>query len=317
MEEQQNNERSSRQEIGRVLTIVLKVILVIIALQLLLPTLAAVVGVLTALFGLTIGGMVLVPAFGYELLGGSTAWTWVLCVSLALAGLMPLYMLLHWLVQWIREHKHPGLRFWLITLLIWFLSLCGLAASVGKVLLVNGTDWISMLRVMEEWDEDEEAMVTESRMLEPFDAINLSGAVKADIRVGLPQEVTVRYDRADGIETEVQDGTLMVSGNGDHSGRLSISVPSLHALALSGAGKVELSGATDSLRLDVSGAGKVDADKLTVTHLHANISGAAKAEVFVTGTLRAQASGAGKLEYKGNPQVLQSLSIGAGSIKRD
>lgn len=146
-------ERISRQGVGRVLSIVLKAILIIIAIQILLPVLGVVFGLLMAFFGVSIGGMALVPALGLELLGGSVGWTWVLCLSIIAAIGLPIYMIVHWIVKWSRERKHPGLRFWVITILIWLLSLGGLTASLVKVVQMNGDNITTIIQTMDNWED--------------------------------------------------------------------------------------------------------------------------------------------------------------------
>ena len=306
----------TRQGVGRVLTIVLKAILIIIAVQLFFPVLAVVFGLLVAFFGISIGGIAVIPALGLELFDGSTAWTWLLCLSVAVAVCMPIFMIVYWIVKYSREHRHPSLRFWLISLLVWVLSLCGLVASADKALKVNNTDWATVMEYLDEIDDDA-SIVNEVREVDAFHAIELSGAMKAEIHVGQPQEVKVRFDRLGEVETTVEDGVLRVVGKGNHGGRAVISVPTLDALSLSGASKIDIDGDVDSLRLDAVGASKIDAEELTVKDLHLNVSGASKAEVYVTGTLWAQAAGASKITYHGNPEVLQSLAVGASRIKRD
>ena len=150
-------ERISRQGVGRVLTIVLKAILIIIAIQILLPVLGVVFGLLMAFFGVSIGGMALVPALGLELLGGSVGWTWVLCLSIIVAVGLPIYMIVHWIVKWSRERKHPSLRFWVITILIWLLSLGGLTASLVKVVKMNENNITTIIQTMDNWEELDEA----------------------------------------------------------------------------------------------------------------------------------------------------------------
>ena len=103
-------ERINRQGVGRVLAIVLKAILIIIGIQLLLPVLAVLFGLLMAFFGVSIGGMALVPALGFNLMGGSVGWTWILCLSIGVAVIMPIYMITHWIVKYSRERKHRLLR---------------------------------------------------------------------------------------------------------------------------------------------------------------------------------------------------------------
>lgn len=145
--------RISRQGVGRVLTIVLKAILIIIALQLLLPVLGVAFALLMAVFGISIGGMALVPALGLELFGGSIAWMCVLCLSIIAAVGLPVYMIVHWIVKYSRERKHPNLRFWVIILLLWFFSLGGLVASAAKAVQVNGSNITTIIETLDDMDE--------------------------------------------------------------------------------------------------------------------------------------------------------------------
>ena len=140
-------ERFNRQGMGRVLAIILKVILIIIAIQVLTPVLAVLFGLLMAVLGISLGGAALVPAIGFTLTG-SAAWTWVLSLSLICAIVMPLVMIIHWIVKFAREHKHPSLRFWVITLLLWFLSIGGLIASGIQILAANGQTISSLLLLL-------------------------------------------------------------------------------------------------------------------------------------------------------------------------
>lgn len=144
-------ERFNRQGLGRVLAIILKVILIIIAIQILAPVLAVLFGLLMAIFGLSLGGAALVPAIGFTLTG-SAAWTWVLSLSLICAIVMPLVMIIHWIVKFARERKHPSLRFWVITLFLWFLSIGGLIASGIQILAANGQTLSSLLLLLNALD---------------------------------------------------------------------------------------------------------------------------------------------------------------------
>jgi len=146
-------ERISRQGVGRVLTIVLKAILIIIGIQLFFPVLAVVFGFMAAIFGISVGGMALIPAFGTALFGGSTAWTWVLALSAIAAVGLPIYMLVYWIVKWSRERKHPSARFWLITILIWLLSLVGLTATAVKALNTNSAAVVTVIEAMDNLDD--------------------------------------------------------------------------------------------------------------------------------------------------------------------
>ena len=309
-------DRINRQGIGRVISIILKAILIIIAIQVLFPALAVIFALLMAFFGISIGGMALVPALGFELFGGSTAWTWVLCLSVVVALAMPVYMIVHWIVKYSRERKHPSLRFWIIAILVWLLSLGGLIASAAKALQVNGTDIVTVLETLDDLDDDA-YLIREVRETEPFNAIDAAGAVKLEVYVGEPQAVNVRYAQSGAVTTEVVDGVLKICGVDNHCGKAVINVPSLEAINLTGASRAEVHGLTDELRANISGASKLDADDLWVKNMHITVSGAGKAELNVTDSLWAQAMGASKIEYQGHPSVQQSISLGASKIHRN
>ena len=138
-------ERINRQGVSRVITILLKAVLVLIAIQLLFPVLAAIFGILMGFFGLSIGGIALIPALGFELATLSTGWTWTLALSLFVAGAIPVFIVVYWIVRWLREHKNPSLAFWLITLLIWMISIAGMIVAGIHIFAANSADLFNMI----------------------------------------------------------------------------------------------------------------------------------------------------------------------------
>ena len=162
-------ERFNRQSVGRVLTIIFKAILIVIAIQLLIPVLAVLFGLLMALFGISVGGLAILPAL--PMLGWTigAGWMCLLVLSLIVVVAMPFYMIVHWIVKWSREHKHPSVKFWIITLLIWLLSFGGLAAAgvhiintndnaVGAITtIINDLDDLDDLDELDELDALDEA----------------------------------------------------------------------------------------------------------------------------------------------------------------
>jgi hypothetical protein len=85
---------------------------------------------------------------------------------------------------------------------------------------------------------------------------------------------------------------------------------------ISGASQVKLFGSASSLDIDVSGAAGLEAIELEAGSVTADISGAAKARINVTGDLSAEVSGAASLSYKGQPVLKSSDISGAGSLKK-
>ena len=69
--------------------------------------------------------------------------------------------------------------------------------------------------------------------------------------------------------------------------------------------------------ISLSGAGSIDAEHLVVQDMHINCAGASEAELNVQRSLWAQAAGASKITYEGNPAIKQSMAVGGSVIKRD
>ncbi|MGZ8631547.1 MAG: head GIN domain-containing protein [Actinomycetota bacterium] len=85
-------------------------------------------------------------------------------------------------------------------------------------------------------------------------------------------------------------------------------------LELSGTSTATLSGAAGTLEVTVSGASHLYADELSVGDLRIDVSGAATADVAVSGRLSAGASGASMVRYAGSPDIERSTTSGASSI---
>jgi hypothetical protein len=82
----------------------------------------------------------------------------------------------------------------------------------------------------------------------------------------------------------------------------------------SGAGSFHLSGETEYLRIELSGAVNLNADNLIADKVDVEISGASDADVYAKDELRAEISGVGNIEYSGNPQSVKKSISGLGSI---
>ena len=88
------------------------------------------------------------------------------------------------------------------------------------------------------------------------------------------------------------------------------------SLEISGATLVYLEGAAQSLDISMSGASSLEASELEVQDCYAQISGVGKILVNVTGTLDADVSGLGKVEYVGDPESVKGDVSGVGNISR-
>jgi Putative auto-transporter adhesin, head GIN domain len=182
---------------------------------------------------------------------------------------------------------------------------------------------------------------TETRDLPPFSSVELAGSNIVTIRVGKEQSVVVRADNnlVDRVTTAVQDGSLVI---GDIPGSyttkspmsVTVSVPSLDALTLTGSGLIAVSdieassltvslpgsgvlrasGAATELDVTLGGSGDAQLEQLITSDVRAVVSGSGRIVLTATKSLDASVSGSGAIMYSGNPQEVTKSITGSGAI---
>jgi hypothetical protein len=185
---------------------------------------------------------------------------------------------------------------------------------------------------------------TETRPVERFSAISVSGAAKLEIEQTGQESLELTADdnllplftsevRGDTLFLGVAEGKILTwSGEGPRfkvtvsklrklevSGAASIKATKLDSASLSisvsGAGSGRIAGRSNDLSISVSGAGSLNAVDLQAKRATVIVSGAGDVTVNANDELDARASGAGTIRYIGSPK-LQARISGAGSIKQ-
>lgn len=87
-------------------------------------------------------------------------------------------------------------------------------------------------------------------------------------------------------------------------------------LDISGASKVELNGEANNLDIDASGASKINAENLKVANANVDVSGASHITVNATEEVKAEASGASKIKYVGEPKNVIKNTSGASKVSQ-
>ena len=185
-------------------------------------------------------------------------------------------------------------------------------------------------------------MKLEKRDVPAFTAVSISGAYDVEIVVQKEQSLEIEGDDnlLPLIRTEVKNGVLNIdnekSFSTKHALRVRISVPNLDALSTSGAsefnvtnvksddfnieasgaGHIEISGETKELEVGMSGAVGLDAKDFKAQKVNVTTSGASSADVYASEELRASVSGAGNIDYYGDPKTVSEDASGAGSISK-
>jgi len=110
----------------------------------------------------------------------------------------------------------------------------------------------------------------------------------------------------------VENFSLTASGSTNVS--IALDVQSLNVTA-SGSSSVELSGSADTVDITRSGSGTISAFGLQTRNATVGRSGSSNVNISVSDNLDATSSGSGRLQYRGNPSVAQTVS-GSSSVVR-
>lgn len=151
--------------------------------------------------------------------------------------------------------------------------------------------------------------------IKDIDALTATGASNVHLVNTIESpKIRIKLTGASDFHGDIKAGTLdyTLSGASDYKGQVTASNIIING---SGASNIELTGTVDDLSLEVSGASDAKLYGLTSKGAVVHASGASHAQLNVTEILKAQSSGASNIDYKGNPNVKESNTSGASSIK--
>ena len=181
---------------------------------------------------------------------------------------------------------------------------------------------------------------SEPRSVPAFQAVELAGTLEVDVTVGKAQTVQVsgEADLLAKVTTVVKDGVLVVDTERNmkrrHHLRVSVTVPELSSVALSGTGEMKIAGvanqsfamslpgtgelsvtgSTSSLRVVVDGTGQISAKDLAAKSAKVEVNGTGSATLRVTESLEANVTGTGSIDVHGKPARVKKSVSGVGSI---
>lgn len=221
-----------------------------------------------------------------------------------------------------------------------------IAALIVGIFIVKGFSLVGITASIFSTITETGVIKVEKRDVAGFKAVDIGGAFDTEIVVGKDFSVEVEGDEAylPFVKTKVEGNTLNIGFEGGwkrgwsmrRSVKLRISMPEIENLDVSGASKanvsgiqgenfsLDLSGASTvnvagevkDFSVEASGASKIDASNLKAENVKASASGACKIDVFASATIDADASGASKISYAGEPQSVKKDTSGASSVKK-
>lgn len=315
-------DKSQNSGCGRVFSIVLNVILAILALPMIFVGLAILFAIVLSLFGVAIAGttslasiMPIFPVFAELLVDGGAVMIPLLMVALILIIALPIVMLVHTIVTYMRTRRGPKARFWWITILFWLASI--IFWGVSLVRLYQSYDMAPEILKTMVWDgldvDEQQGIITSELQLEPYHSIEVRGAAKLQINNGTQPSTLLTtnqiYSLMDegGIKAEVRDSVLYIETSNqlpldDIMIEFAITSPNLLQLTVYGASKIETADnqvlSQPNFALDLNGAAEAD--------LHLNVQ-----------TLVIDAKGASKLELEGQADDVHITIAGAGEVEAE
>jgi len=219
------------------------------------------------------------------------------------------------------------------------IALVILIVAAGTFLLAR-QDWFSPRLDVTTGINGSGTAATQTRTLPSFTAIDLAGVSTITVHVGARQAVVVHADDnlINHIETDVRNGSLVVSERGRLASNLPLSVevtvPSLDSTRLMGSGTITVDGVlartftaellgsgmltivgtADQLDASLAGSGIMQLGGLTARSVTATVPGSGRLEVHATHRLEASIAGSGEIAYGGHPRALKRDVSGSGVV---
>lgn len=183
--------------------------------------------------------------------------------------------------------------------------------------------------------------ISVERQLAEFSRLKITVSATIQIRIGEPQVFTMEIDDniASTITTNSDDQTLIISSEdyftSDSGLNINIQTNRLESLKTFGRTKAEIIGLHDTDfavfadgtaqikaigdvrrgELNIAGAGAaLDFSDLVARDMIVRINGASNGEVNVTDSLHVVINGVGNVRFRGNPQSIEKVINGIGSV---
>lgn len=190
---------------------------------------------------------------------------------------------------------------------------------VGTAIDVYLTQGDKMSLVVEADENLHEYIVTEVKddVLHIYFDANVRDAEMKRVYVTMKEINSVSTSSAGDIlgETPIKTDNFRVSASSAGDIKLEVYAKDIEADA-SSSGDITLIGEAETLKADLSSAGDLNAYDLKVKEADLSVSSAGDADIFVTERLKARASSAGDVNYKGDPKYVDAHSSSAGGIHK-
>lgn len=184
-----------------------------------------------------------------------------------------------------------------------------------EVTLVPGEAYDLRINVQENLQDHVKVSIN-GNMLEVGTEGKVSTNERMKIRISAPEIAGIHLSGASVLRTErlLTASRLDLECSGASELYLEVDCDQI-TLDVSGASEAYLEGSAGQLNVGASGAAKFYGSSCQTESTEVHTSGASYAEVNVTSSLMAEASGASKIVYSGNPEQVTESSSGASSVR--
>ena len=302
----------------RIFSIALNVVLAILALPVIVFGLIVLCALVFTFFGVTIAGttmgatMPLVSALADVLMEGNGIIILFLLIALLLIVVLPIVMIVHTIVTFMRTRRGPKARFWWITILFWVASVIFWSASLVRFYhAYEHAPQILSAMTMDDFDVDDAGVATSALQLDAYHSVELRGAAQLHLSQAAVPSTTLTTNMLHALVTgednwlaEVRDSVLYIDVTtqmplDEVMLDFAIASPDLRKITVYGASKIET----------------LDGQILTQPSLALDLNGAAQAELHLhVQTLMIDAKGASQLELSGTADEVRVTIAGAGEL---
>ena len=305
----------------RMFSIALNVVLAILALPVIVFGLIVLCALVFTFFGVTIAGttigatMPLVSALADVLMEGNGIIILFLLIALLLIVVLPIVMIVHTIVTFMRTRRGPKARFWWITILFWVVSVIFWSASLVRFYhAYEHAPQILSAMAMDDFDVDDAGVATSALQLDAYHSVELRGAAQLHLSQAAVPSTTLTTNMLhslvtgeDNWQAVVRDSVLYIDVTTQMSLDevmldFAIASPDLRKITVYGASKIET----------------LDGQTLTQPSLALDLNGAAQAELHLhVQTLMIDAKGASQLELSGTADEVRVTIAGAGELEAE
>lgn len=247
-------------------------------------------------------------------IGSAFAMPMVGIICSLLVVIMPIYMIVHSIVHFIRFKTMPKAKFWITTLIIWAVSI-GVTSFIAVKDGFNFQDAQDVVaQVLNDYDESDEGSACPLVIEDGWHSVKVSDACSVEISSG--NDCSFVLNKPKGVQSWVEDSVLHITGLTRRHCVAQVTMPELRSLVVKDASNANVRGQFGVVNMRISDASKVEAEECEIKHLTICCTDASRAVVHVTGTLDVQAKDASRIRYKGNPVVLKQESLDMSSVRQ-